>query len=127
MSRPDAKYRLTDVEKQSVIAEMRMILIACAQQRQTITYGELALRIQSCAVHPHSIVFAHLLREACRQAEAAGEGLLCALVVTRTTGMPGGGYFRRDDLPPDLDASDLEAFWRSELEQVFVHWSEPRR
>lgn len=123
MGRPDAKYRLSDAEKRAVIAEMRAILIDYAKQRRTITYSELAQQLQTCAVHPHSFVFAHLLRAACRQAVDAGEGFLCALVVRQETGIPGAGYFRRDDLPPDLNTAELEALWRHELEQVFARWS----
>lgn len=123
MRRPDAKYRLTAVEKETVIGEMRLVLIAAARQQETVTYSELALRLHTVIVHPHSFVFAHLLREVCRRAELAGEGLLCALVVSRLTGMPGAGYFRRDTLPPDLDTSALETFWRDELESVFTRWA----
>ncbi|MCS7071824.1 MAG: hypothetical protein NZM00_09990 [Anaerolinea sp.] len=106
-----------------MIAEIRAVLIDYAKQRRTITYSELARQLQTCTVHPHSFIFAHLLRAACRQAVEAGEGFLCALVVRHQTGIPGAGYFRRDDLPPDLDTSALEALWRRELDQVFARWS----
>lgn len=122
--RPDGRYRLTDAEKSTVLDELRTVLIAAARARELLTYTELALRLSSVAVHPHSFVFAHLLRECCRRAELAGEGLLCALVVSRLTGMPGAGYFRRPGLPPDLDTGDLEAVWRSELEAVYQRWAD---
>jgi hypothetical protein len=121
MARPDGRYRLTEVEKTTVIAEMRAALIEAARVRQLLTYTDLALKLESVYVHPHSFVFAHLLRTVCAAEWARTGVMLCALVVSKQTGIPGGGYFRSMALAESDDP--LEA-WRADVQRVFDYWSE---
>jgi hypothetical protein len=114
------KVRLTDAEMHTTRAEMRAVMIACAQESRTITYSELASRL-SLHLHPHSFVFSRLLRDVCGAAEKAGEGLLCALVVSKQTGMPGGGYFA-SVAARGLASRDLVSHWRADLESVYERW-----
>src|SRR5262249_18209735 len=69
---------------------MRAELIALAKKRQTITYSELGLLI---GVHHRSPAFMSILGEVCEDEENAGRGMICALVVGKATGIPGGGFF----------------------------------
>jgi hypothetical protein len=102
---------------------MRALLIDLARRRELITYSEMCARLETVTLHPHSFVFARLLREVCGEEEAKGHGMLCALVVSKTTGMPGGGYFR-GMAELGFDASDLEARWREDVDAVFAYWDE---
>jgi hypothetical protein len=120
VNRPDARYRLTETEKDQVRGEIHAQLIALARTRQVVTYSQFCDRL-SFALHPHSFVFAHLLRQVCRDAEADGEGVLCALVVSKTTGMPGAGYFNRAFTPEQT--ADLRAAWEAERDAVFARWA----
>ncbi|MDL1900234.1 hypothetical protein FBR02_05640 [Anaerolineae bacterium CFX9] len=122
MRDPSVRYSLTAMERTAVKAEMRDILIAAARARETITYSGLAERIRTVHIHAHSFIFTRLLREVCADADAAGDGFLCALVVSKATGMPSGGYFQRD-LADKLSEQDLEAIWRDELESVYALWA----
>jgi len=114
-------FQLDAGGRTAIKEEMRAILIQFARQGETITYSDLSLRLQYAPLHPHSFLFSHILRDICREEETAGHGQLCALVVSKTTGMPGGGYFRRD-IWHNLETDDLETMWRSELESVFDYW-----
>jgi hypothetical protein len=123
MREPTARRRVTELERDSVKAEMRDILIGCARERRTITYGELCARLTTVTLHPHTFVFTRLLRETCTRAADAGDGPLCALAVAKATGMPSGGYFAREI--SDLNGPDgLEALWRAELDEVFARWAD---
>lgn len=124
MANGHAVFTLTAEEKASYIEEMRAILIEQARMRQTITYSDLALAM-SIYLHPHSYTFANIMRLVCREELAKGHGQLCALIVSKVTGMPGGGYFKGiSPLPDDEAMLDAESYWRGELEAVFAYWAE---
>jgi hypothetical protein len=120
MSRPPARFTLTEVEWQTVVQAMRVELIDLAKRERVVTYGELALMLP-VYVHPGSYAFTRLLSEVCLAAERDGEGMLCALVVSKSTGIPGAGFFR-GMAERRRDTSDLERCWRDELERLFAHW-----
>ena len=117
-----AVHRLTPEERTAAKEEMRSILIEHARARQTVTYSGLALMIETAHIHHRSPLFMHILSEVCAEEERLGHGMLCALVVSKTTGIPGGGYFS-GMAALGRDLSELEASWRAELEQVFDYWS----
>lgn len=117
------KTRLSEADRGAIKEEMRALLRDLARTHQLITYSELANQIQTAYLHPHSFVFTRLLREVCGEEERAGHGMLCALVVSKTTGIPSGGYFT-GLAGPDRDPDDLEALWREDLERLFAYWSE---
>jgi hypothetical protein len=115
-------HRLTAKERAAAKEEMRAILIEHARARQTITYSGLGLMIETIRLHHRSPMFMHILTEVCAEEEEQGHGMLCALVVSKTTGIPGGGYFS-GMAQMGRDVSEMEASWRAELEQVFDYWS----
>ena len=122
------RYKITDVERSAVLKEMRDVMIEQAKLRQTITYGDLALRL-SVYLAPRSFVFSQLLREIGREEDAAGRGSLPAVVVRKSTGIPGGGYFRGvggvggvGEAGREVSEEQMEAIWRADLEFVFDYW-----
>jgi hypothetical protein len=117
-----AVYRLTPEERATAKEELREILIYLARTRQTATYSDVCMMMQTVHLHPYSFIFTRLLTEVCGEEEAKGHGMLCALVVAKLTGMPGAGYFR-GMAALGRDQSDMEASWRAEVEQVFEYWS----
>lgn len=118
-----ARYTLTEVEWELVRDAMRVELIELAKRRQIVTYSELALLLP-VYVHPGSYAFTRLLGQVCDAEEQAGHGMLCALVVSKATGIPGAGFFR-GAAERGLDASDPERCWREELDRVFDYWATP--
>ncbi len=103
--------------------ELRKILIDLARNRQTIAYSELARMIESVHLHHRSPLFYRLLYEVCDEEETRGHGMLCALVVRKDSGVPGGGYYT-GMAASGHDQSDIEASWRAERDQVFEYWSQ---
>ena len=122
MSFGQARVTITEAERGGVKDEMRAILIVQARARQTITYGELARRLTRVTLHPHSFIFTRLLQEVCGEEERAGHGQLCALVVSKATGKPSGGYFGMA-AKRGLSVDDLDARWQEDLQAVFDYWA----
>jgi hypothetical protein len=126
MTRPDGKYKLTDVEKRTVRAELRAAMIGAARARELLTYTELVLRVPSVVLHPHSFILVHLMSDVCADEYAKTEIMLCALIVSKTTGKPGAGYFRGFGARSAVESGDdWETAWRAEVERAFAYYGEP--
>jgi hypothetical protein len=119
-SQSSPRFTLTEVEWDVMVEAMRLELIELAKQKRIVTYSELALMLP-VYIHPGSYAFTRLLSRVCAEEEEAGHGLLCALVVSKSTGIPGAGFFR-GAAERGYDASDLDTYWQSQLEQVFAYW-----
>jgi hypothetical protein len=80
-------------DDQTLKAQLRQALQDCAAAGATVTYQELARRTSFPG--PHTIHRLTLLLEAMvREDHAAGRPLLAAHAVSRTTGIPGRGFFQ---------------------------------
>jgi hypothetical protein len=92
-----------------------------AKRESTITYSDLTQRISSIAFGPSDYSFHYLLYEISREEEAAGRGLLSALVVRKEDGLPGQGFF---DLAREMgrDVADPVRSWAEEVKMVFAKW-----
>ena len=120
--RANARTRVTDMEREVVKQEMTAVLIMCAREQRTITYGGLCAELTTVTLDPGTFIFSHLLREVCAEGLRKGYGQLCALVVSKATGMPSAGYFARSVL--DISGPDaLEALWIAERDEVFLRWA----
>lgn len=117
------RFKITDMERKVVKDEMRALMIETAQARATVTYSDLSFQLETVPLHYHSFVFADLLREIGGEEEAAGRPLLPAVVVRKSSGIPGGGFFRLTPVEGAPD-STLEDYWRDEVEQVYAYWSQ---
>ena len=115
-----ARFTLSETEWDVMREAMRTELIELAKQQRIVTYSELALL--PVYIHPGSYAFSRLLGQVCSDEFEAKQALLCALVVAKSTGMPGAGFFR-GLAERGIDTSDLETCWRSEVERVFAYWS----
>ncbi len=116
-------YRLTDVEKADVKEEMLSLMIDLAKHRKVVTYSEFCGLLQTVTLHPHSFIFARLLDEVCGDAYERGYGMLCALIVSKATGMPSAGYFRRR-IPLEANDRTPEQIWQEERDSVFAQWEQ---
>ncbi len=117
------KYGLTLEQWQSAKAEMREVLIGVAKLQATIPYGDLAAQLRTISPHPGSYVFQALLRDLCREELAAGRGMLCALVVSKATGIPGQGFFKAL-ISMGRDCRDINLCWQEECQRVYAVWSD---
>jgi hypothetical protein len=85
---------LPPADDAKLIADLRQALIACARSGATVSYRDLAQRVDFPG--PHVIHRVTLLLEAMvREDHAAGRPLLAALAVSRAQdGIPGRGFFQ---------------------------------
>ena len=95
------------------------ILLAAAARRECLSYREFSeqLRGRGVSVHWRSPRMAKLLLAISEHRAARGQGLLSALVIGRTNGLPGEGFF-------DLAArhgrrGDHRTLWEHERDRVF--------
>lgn len=86
-----------------------------------MTYTQLAEKIASVFLQPDDAYLAFLLDEISREESAAGRGMLTAVVVHKSDGKPGQGFFK---LAKQLghNTSDQDMFWIEELRVVHKSW-----
>ncbi len=94
------------------------ILFEAIRMRRTLSYSELAGRVGPPLTARH--IHRQLLTPLAARCRAAGLPDLCALVVRKDTGLPGGGWF-----DPSMSANP-EAFWADALADCFNHPWTPR-
>ncbi|GAB1422617.1 hypothetical protein MASR2M15_28540 [Anaerolineales bacterium] len=102
--------------------QMREILIQCAQAQQTITYGELSSQITAARIPAHSYGMVAMLSSIVNDDEAEEKGHLATLVVRKSDGRPGPGYYHRALAIGLIDENNLEAYWQAAFEKVCEGW-----
>jgi hypothetical protein len=115
-------------DDQTLKAQLRQALQDCAAAGATVTYQELARRTSFPG--PHAIHrLTSLLEALVREDHAAGRPLLAAFAVSRTSGIPGRGFFQLlaelgryagPDQGPDAAAQHAR-----ELAASLAHWGGP--
>lgn len=104
--------------------EAREALIARAKVRGMMPYSELVKYIGSFCFDAYDQRLFHLLGELSVEEDAAGRGMLSAIVVHKTGDMePGPGFF---ELAARLGrkTSDKTKCWVEEIKRVYAHWSD---
>lgn len=105
----------------AVKAEVRAILIDCARQRKTITYGDLSTRLSAARIPAYSYAMSALLGDIIRKGEPEEWGVLATLVVRKSDGLPGAGYFKAM-AGRGIPESDYRTIWQAEFERVCDYW-----
>jgi hypothetical protein len=110
---------------EGAVGELVDMLAAVARRGQTTTYSEVTARLRTLRLSPESHVFHALLGDVSRRTFDEGAPLLSAVVVTKDTGRPGGGFYdlARElgfDVPDERFAEDL--FWAGHLDEVHRRW-----
>lgn len=108
---------------QAAKEEVHDILIECARQRQTITYGELSRRLTTATIPARSYAMSAILGEIIRDDEPEEWGVLATLVVRKSDGLPGAGYFKAA-AARGLDESDYRAYWQQQFDRVCDYWQQ---
>ena len=106
----------------AVLPAIRALVIAAARDRRTITYEELLDALDPEAVAEARDNLAAILRTISTESDEEGRGLLTAVVVQRSSGLPGNGWFR---LAEELgrDVGDRGAAWTAELDRVHAAYA----
>jgi hypothetical protein len=98
--------------------EARRILVKTARIPDVIEYGQLTREIHSIRFDPHGDDFRRFLGQLSWETDAAGRGMITAIVVHKHDHRPGSGFFT---LAADLgrDISDPDKCWSEEVARVF--------
>jgi hypothetical protein len=113
-------YPLADWEKAK--QEMRELIIEHARSVQLLSYSDLVRGVRAIQLQMHSDAMAAMLGEISSEEDAAGRGMLTAIVVDKSDlQRPGAGFFT---LAKRLgrDTSDPERFWITEVNRVHQAW-----
>ena len=106
--------------------EARQILIQCAKDDRTITYRELVAEIRTIRLTPRSRELGEILNQISSAEHAAGRGILSAVVVSKSRGIPGSGFFKlAEELGEQF--SDKREFWNKERNRVVDYWRGVRK
>ena len=103
-------------EKDQIISKA---LVEVAKDEDCVYYGDIAPLI---GVSPRSIEMNAVLERISRRKHGAGRPLLTAVVIKKTTGMPGNGFF---NLARNLglhDGNRDRKYWLKEIRRVHDHW-----
>ncbi len=114
-------YGYRDDDWSAAKAAVRRALVATASAGETVTYAEIAASpLGPIAFRPDDTALGRLLGELSAEEDAAGRGMLSAVVVRKRgsrAGRPGAGFFAlAQRLGRDVD--DRDELWRAELARV---------
>jgi len=99
------------------------ILVRIARRCGRIAYSELVPEITALRLDAHDPRSFHLLGEISSEEDAAGRGMLTAIVVHKSGDMqPGPGFFELAKTR-GRDTRDLLACWIKEFNKVHDHWA----
>ncbi|PKQ30193.1 MAG: hypothetical protein CVT60_01490 [Actinobacteria bacterium HGW-Actinobacteria-10] len=113
------RFGIPQLEWDSMVLCARDLLQAAAQDRRTITYGELSAVATELRLSARSAGLMALLDEAARPLDECTGTIMATLVVRKDTGRPGEGYFAWMS-GQGKDLIDHEALWRTEAERVWA-------
>jgi hypothetical protein len=88
------------------------------KQISSISFTDLTKQISSISFEPHGFALNHLLDQISKEEDAAGRGILTALVVLKEEGIPAEGFWTSAaDLGRNI--RDKMACWVQELKVVY--------
>lgn len=123
MLRKDFDHGFAQADWKAAKEEARRAMIERAKVRGMIPYSELVGKVTSIKLEPHDFRLFRLLGEISSEEDAAGRGMLTAIVVHKDGDMqPGPGFF---ELAKTLEknTSDILECWVEELHRVHAYWS----
>lgn len=103
--------------------EAKIALVERARVRGMMPYSELVRHIRAVPLEAHDQRLFSLLADISTEEDAAGRGMISALVVHKSGDMqPGPGFF---ELADELgkDTSDILRCWINEVHKVHKSWS----
>jgi len=118
------KYGCSLSDWENAKSEMRNILIEIAKKQDIIPYSELVKRVQIISLEASSYALADMLGEISTTEDAAGRGMLSAVVVHKDDNLPGKGFFELGRIL-GRDISEKEEFWVDEVKRVYSSWGGP--
>lgn len=99
--------------------EATCAIVRAGKKDELITYSDLASQIVSIHIEPHDFAMSRFLDEISKEEDAAGRGILTALVVLTDARVPGEGFWAtaRDT---GRVFPDKWVFWAEEVKRVMA-------
>lgn len=92
-------------------------ILQSGQKGNLIFYSDLSKQISSITIEPHSYAMDYLLDQISKEEDAAGRGILTALVVLKDEGVPASGFWA-SAAEIGRDVRDKIACWSNEVARV---------
>ena len=109
---------------ESAKLEAKQALIERARVRGMMPYSELVHRIHAISIEAHDVRLSQLLAEISTEENAAGRGMISALVVHKVGDMqPGAGFFELAQLL-GKNTRDILECWINEVKKVHSQWTQ---
>jgi len=113
---------MSDVSKwQAVREDMLRVLRQVAAHGDTVSYSEFG-RMLAEPMHHRNPALYDLLRDICYDERVAGRPNLCALVVRKSDGIPGKGFFEYAALA-GAEFEDPLAYWQAQANECWQYYS----
>ena len=114
---PDFNHGFPEHDWDQAREQARGAMVKRASRGATMTYTDLCKEISAILFDPHDQLLAHLLGQISTEEDAAGRGMLTAVVVHKHDGWPGAGFF---DLARSLGrkVTDEEEMWIAEINRL---------
>jgi hypothetical protein len=97
--------------------EAMCAIVRAGRTGNLISYSDLAKKISSVPLEPHSYAMDRLLDEISKEEDAAGRGILTALVVLKDERIPASGFWA-SAIDIGRDMRDQLTFWAEEAKRV---------
>ena len=125
MKRDNFNHGFPDEIWNAAKKEARDAMIEVAGRQDTMSYSDLSNHLERTTglyLEPHDFRFHHMLGEISTAEDAAGRGLLTAVVVHKEDRKPGRGFFELAQRR-GRDTSEELRFLGVELKKVYAAWS----
>jgi hypothetical protein len=120
-------FGLTDAEWEDAKTELRNAILEAAWNRRMTWYGEVAPKVTTVAVLPHSALMNHLLGAICVDEHNADRPMLTAIVTHKDGDMePGPGFFEQAR-KLGYQVPDPLLFWSKQVQLIFKLHGRPER
>jgi hypothetical protein len=106
----------------AVRADVRRVMRQVARHGDTVSYGEFG-RMLNTPLHHRNPALYELLRDVCYEERINGRPNLCALVVRKSDGMPGKGFFEYGALHGD-EITDPRAYWEEKARECWDYYAD---
>lgn len=101
-------------------ADALRVLQQVAARAETVSYSEFGRLLENPLHHRNPALY-ELLRDICYREHEAGRPNLCALVVRKSDGMPGKGFFEHGGWSGE-DVSEPRAYWEQAVRACWDYY-----
>jgi hypothetical protein len=122
-STSDSIFGYPRAEWEAARGETRRVLIERAKSRGIIGYAELIANVKTIQLERHSPALSAMLGEVASLEDAAGRGMLTAVVIHKYRDQLPGPEFYQLAQQLGRDTSDRRKCWSDEAERVYAQWS----